>query len=46
MVPKDPVIALVSSLSTEAALVENPAIELMSELGWSTANLLHEQDIV
>ncbi|WP_234731322.1 type I restriction endonuclease subunit R [Acidocella facilis] len=43
MVPKDPLSSLVSSLSTEAALVENPAIELMGELGWSTADLLHEQ---
>ena len=43
MVPKDPLTSLVSTLSTEAALVENPAIELMGELGWSTANLLHEQ---
>ena len=43
MVPKDPLTSLVSSLSTEAALVENPAIELMGGLGWSTANLLHEQ---
>ena len=42
MPPKDPAAALLSTLSTEASLVETPAIELMATLGWSTANLLQE----
>ena len=42
MPPKDPAAALLSTLSTEAALVESPVIELMATLGWSTANLLQE----
>jgi type I restriction enzyme R subunit len=42
MAPKDPVAALLSTLSTEAGLVEAPAIALMATLGWSTAHLLHE----
>jgi type I restriction enzyme R subunit len=42
MPPKDPAAALLSTLSTEASLVEAPAIELMATLGWSTANLLQE----
>ena len=42
MPPKDPATALLSTISTEACLVEAPAIELMAALGWSTANLLQE----
>ena len=42
MAPKDPLTSLISTLSTEAALVEVPAIELMVALGWSFSNLLHE----
>ncbi|GEM_PF-4775300 len=42
MPTKDPAAALLSTLSTEASLVETPAIELMATLGWSTANLLQE----
>jgi type I restriction enzyme R subunit len=42
MAQKDPAASLLSTLSTEAGLVEAPAIELMATLGWSTANLLHE----
>ena len=41
MAPKAPA-ALASVLSTEAALVEAPAIELMAALGWSTGDLLNE----
>jgi type I restriction enzyme R subunit len=43
MVFKDPALSLISKISTEAGLVENPAIELMAGLGWSTGNLLHEE---
>ena len=42
MAPKDPALSLLSALSTEAGLVEAPAIELMAALGWSTGSLLHE----
>ena len=42
MAPKDPALSLVSALSTEAALVEEPAVELLWHLGWSTEKLLHE----
>ena len=42
IVPKKPAPALASTLSTEAALVEVPAIELMAELGWSTGTLVNE----
>jgi type I restriction enzyme R subunit len=42
MAPKDPAAALLSTLSTEAGLVETPAIELMQSLGWSFANLQNE----
>ena len=34
--------SLASFLSTERKLVEDPAIELMGELGWDTANLFSE----
>ncbi len=42
MAPKDPALSLVSALSSEAALVEEPAVELLWHLGWSTEKLLHE----
>jgi type I restriction enzyme, R subunit len=35
-------IPLVSSVATEKALVEAPAIALLSAMGWQTANLIDE----
>lgn len=43
MGPKDPALSLISKISTEAGLVEGPAIDLMASLGWTTGNLLHEE---